>query len=674
MTDQITQALELVRGQNLSLESIGGAEEQIVVGVISEFPSETAARPDVSILLLDGDGKVRTNADFVFYNQREAGGGAVRLVEGTSSLNDAVGSPGEVLVVDFASLPSDVDRIVVGASLDSDAGLTFANADHLEISLLVADSVSPSVVFTLSVEEPVLALLFGEFYRRGAAWKFRALGQGYGDGLGALAQEFGVEIDDDPSTADGPTVQEEMVPANDNGEDATTPPDSEAATATASTVVPDGTGHMTIRKALRPPKLPEWSLRNDLNDESEWDRARLFSVSAIGSGDERERRAVSALLSVMNGVREFGRELVRRSGGPAGTIETFIEPEFDWNEKKYRPDGLIRVTRGAKQWVALVEAKSSTAKLTDDQVEIYVDIARKLGFNAVITVSNQLLGAHDQHPVKVDKRKLKKVSLHHLSWDEIRSVAIQMSMHRQVQDSTQSWVLREFVRYLQHPKSGLHGFTDMGPQWVQVREAVKTRTLNVDNKGAIEVCNLFDQLVRHIGHDLSCLLSTDVRPIFPRNRPDSTSRIQQLADSGMMFGSLRVPGATGPLTLAVDLRSDTVECSTIVDAPREGRPATRVNWVVKQMPDAHGDTLVEAVLPGRTSANIGALLGQLRESPDGLLPADGKLPKQFKITRGHTLSRNRGNVVISANKLVEEFYRDVVQVLRSPKPTKPVKA
>ncbi|WP_240498544.1 TerD family protein [Williamsia sp. 1135] len=670
--DQTVEALELVRGQNLSLESISGGDEQIVVGVVSEFPSESSARPDVSILLLDNAGKVRTNADFVFYNQREAAGGAVRLVERAPSPNDATGSPGEVLVVDFASLPADVDRIVVGASLDSDAELTFANADQLEISLLVAESLSPSVVFKVAVQEPVLALLFGEFYRRGDEWKFRALGQGYEGGLSALAQEFGVDIDDEQTTTDSSGVVAEIGPIAEEIDEPAASSDLDGLQSVDMEPIADP-APMTIKKVVRPPRLPEWSLRNDLNDEAEWDRARLFSVSAIGSGDERERRAVSALLSVMNGVREFGRELVRRSSGPAGTIETFIEPEFEWNEKKYRPDGLIRVTRGVKQWTALVEAKSSTAKLEDSQVEVYVDIARKLGFDAVITVSNQLLGAHDQHPVTIDKRKLKKVSLHHLSWDEIRSVAIQMSMHRQVQDSTQSWVLREFVRYLQHPKSGLHGFTDMGPQWVQVREAVKTRTLNVDNKGAIEVCNLFDQLVRHIGHDLSCLLSTDVRPIFPRNRPDSTSRIQQLADSGMMFGSLRVPGATGPLTLAVDLRSDTVECSTLVDAPREGRPVTRVNWIVKQMPDAHVDTLVEAVLPGRASANVGALLGQLRESPDALVPADGKLPKQFKITRGHTLSRNRGNVVISANKLVEEFYRNVVQVLRSPKPAKPAK-
>ena len=66
-------------------------------------------------------------------------------------------------------------------------------------------------------------------------------------------------------------------------------------------------------------------------------------------------------------------------------------------------------------------------------------------------------------------------------------------------------------------------------------------------------------------------------------------------------------------------------------------------------------------------------MGVLRDKPEALLPADGKLPKQFKITRSHTLARNRGNVVISANKLVEEFYRDILQVIRAPKKLTPSK-
>ena len=606
MTELATTPLELVRGQNVSIESVGGGGDVVAVSVVSRFPGEEAPTPDSSILLLDASDKVRSNADFVFYNQREGAGGAVRLDGNETSEEDSADDPSpidELLYVDFARLPDEIERIVVGASLDDGTNSTFAHAERLEITIAPGDSYNPTARFNLSVDEPVRALLFGEFYRRDSLWKFRAIGQGYSGGLAALAAEFGVEIDDpaetgdsDSSGADTATVDtQETAPA-----DVDVTPADAAAVAEPVTTKPSAKSAMTTKKALRPPKLPSWSLVPELAEGgAEWDRSRLFSVSAIGTGDERERRAVSALLAVMAGVREFGREMVARSGGPAGSIETYIEPEFEWNDKKLRPDGLIRITRGAKQWTALVEAKSSSSKLTTDQVETYIDIARSLGFDAVITVSNQLLGAHDQHPVVVDKRKLKKVSLQHLSWDEIRSVAIQMSMHKQVQDSTQSWILQEFVRYLQHPKSGLHGFTDMGAQWGQVRDAVKTKTLSADSKGAVEVCNLFDQLVRHIGHDLSCLLSADVRPIFPRYRPDSTSRIQQLADSGFMFGSLRIPGATGTLTLAIDLRSDILECSTIIDAPREGRPATRINWIVKQIPDAHADTRIESILTGR---------------------------------------------------------------------------
>ena len=65
-----------------------------------------------------------------------------------------------------------------------------------------------------------------------------------------------------------------------------------------------------------------------------------------------------------------------------------------------------------------------TNELKAAQVESYLDVAREQGFNAVLTISNQLAGAPGEHPLTVDKRKLKKVSLHHLSWSQIRTEAL----------------------------------------------------------------------------------------------------------------------------------------------------------------------------------------------------------------------------------------------------------
>jgi hypothetical protein len=122
-------------------------------------------------------------------------------------------------------------------------------------------------------------------------------------------------------------------------------------------------------------------------------------------------------------------------------------------------------------------AGRSANELRAAQVESYLDVAREQGFNAVLTISNQLAGAPGEHPLTVDKRKLKKVSLHHLSWSQIRTEALVEQGNKAVSDPDQAWILAEFIRYLEHPRSGAVEFEDMGASWVAVREAVKAGTL-----------------------------------------------------------------------------------------------------------------------------------------------------------------------------------------------------
>jgi hypothetical protein len=85
-------------------------------------------------------------------------------------------------------------------------------------------------------------------------------------------------------------------------------------------------------------------------------------------------------------------------------------------EKRCYPDGLIRVSRGARSWTALVEVKTGKSELEVPQLENYLDVAREQGFDALITISNEIPPVAGQHPTKVDKRKLGRVDLHHWSW------------------------------------------------------------------------------------------------------------------------------------------------------------------------------------------------------------------------------------------------------------------
>ncbi len=158
--------------------------------------------------------------------------------------------------------------------------------------------------------------------------------------------------------------------------------------------------------------------------EETWHAARLIPTSGIRGAEEQERRATSALLAVMTSVREFGRAVLSPLGAPAGPIEAFIEVPFDVDGPRVYPDGLIRVTRGKKSWVALVEVKTADNQLQAAQLEDYLDVAKVESFDALLTISNELVAIPGTHPTAVDKRKLRKVALHHLSWTQVLTEAV----------------------------------------------------------------------------------------------------------------------------------------------------------------------------------------------------------------------------------------------------------
>src|SRR4051794_20766209 len=129
-------------------------------------------RLDVSGLLLTADGKVRSDDDFVFYNQPQGGPGVTYRSGG--------GSAPDAITVDTDAVPAGVEKIVVTASLDG--GGAFAGTTPTA-TVRSADDGSVIATFAPAGLGPETALVVVEVYRRGGAWKVRAVGQGYADGL-----------------------------------------------------------------------------------------------------------------------------------------------------------------------------------------------------------------------------------------------------------------------------------------------------------------------------------------------------------------------------------------------------------------------------------------------------------------------------------------------------------
>ncbi|MEV7854638.1 TerD family protein [Streptomyces sp. NPDC088183] len=146
--------------------------------------------PDVdgSALLLVS-GKVRSDADFVFYNQPSHASGAVRH-EGKRTAGDGMT---DTLAVDLARVEPAIDRVVLAASAD---GGTFGRVSGLYVRITDAASGSEIARFDSADATVETAFILGELYRRQGAWKFRAVGQGYDTGLEGLATDFGISVDE----------------------------------------------------------------------------------------------------------------------------------------------------------------------------------------------------------------------------------------------------------------------------------------------------------------------------------------------------------------------------------------------------------------------------------------------------------------------------------------------
>ncbi|MDQ0797031.1 TerD family protein [Streptomyces sp. B1I3] len=158
-------------------------------------------RLDVSGLLLTADGKVRSDDDFIFYNQPAGTGVTYRA--GGGSVPDAI-------VVDTTAVPPGIEKIVVTASPDA-AGQTFQGIEPTA-TVRNADDGSALATFTPPQLGSETALVVVEIYRRNGAWKARAVGQGYADGLAGIATDFGVSVEE-PAAATPPAPVAPPAPA-----------------------------------------------------------------------------------------------------------------------------------------------------------------------------------------------------------------------------------------------------------------------------------------------------------------------------------------------------------------------------------------------------------------------------------------------------------------------------
>ncbi len=410
-----------------------------------------------------------------------------------------------------------------------------------------------------------------------------------------------------------------------------------------------------------------------------WAPSRLISASGIKGAKEQEMRATSALLAVMAIVPSFGKNILKSVGAPAGHISTFVEPTFKTDDGgTVRPDGAIIVERGKRHWSCLVEVKTGSTDLDSDQVNTYLGIANRDDFDAVLTISNQIVANDSDSPVTVDRRRLRSVDLGHMSWFRILTEAVTQYEHHGVDDPEQAYILGDLIAYLDDDRSGAAGFDGMGKDWVRVRDAARNKTLRQRDVGVTDVAENWEAFVEYMSLRLRQRLGRKVEPMYSRSstrRSRLEDHAESLGQNGLLDATIKVPDAVGPIDITADLGSLQVTTSARVRAPQDGRTKTRINWLIRQLKDAPDDVRITAKF-ARTSKTTSLLISDVRSDPGALLLADPKrevVAFDMGITRdmGIKGGKTKGSFVNATMNQVSAFYGDVLQNVQAWQPRAP---
>jgi len=205
-----------------------------------------------------------------------------------------------------------------------------------------------------------------------------------------------------------------------------------------------------------------------------------------------------------------------------------------------------------------------------------------------------------------------------------------------------------------------------------VREAVANGTLRPSDKGLSDVISRWEQLVRfaalRLGRELGAMVEVQMtrkEQADPKLR--FAAQAESVVDSGCLSGTLRIPDAVAPVRVTANLRSGQVIVTADIESPREGRAATRINWLTRQLKDAPDGLRIDAYAVG-SNASTSELLKVVREDPTVLIDDPKRELRKFRVAAvsplGSKRGVGRGTFIDSVLAAIDGFYESVIQQLR----------
>lgn len=190
-------SISLAKGGNVSLSKEAPGLTRILIGLgwDERATDGTEFDLDASAFILGGNDKVRSDSDFIFYNNLRSSDGSVEHA-GDNRTGGGDGDD-EQIKVDLSRVPADVQKVAVTVTIHEGEGRRQNFGMVSNAFIRVVDEASGREITRYDLNEDAsveTAMIFGEVYRNGTDWKFRAVGQGFKGGLGPLARNYGVNV------------------------------------------------------------------------------------------------------------------------------------------------------------------------------------------------------------------------------------------------------------------------------------------------------------------------------------------------------------------------------------------------------------------------------------------------------------------------------------------------
>jgi hypothetical protein len=404
--------------------------------------------------------------------------------------------------------------------------------------------------------------------------------------------------------------------------------------------------------------------------------ARLIPL--IKPGDEMA--LTSIFLSAIRLVKEFRDEIFKEVGlSRSGQVYVFTEISFkELNNEQ--PDGLIIVVGGGKiKDAALLEMKNKNSILKEDQVKAYLEVAKQYKINKFITVSNQFVSSPTQSPLNI--KPPKAVSLFHLSWSYILTKAhILLFQDRPtIEDVDQVEIMREVVKYFEHDKSGVTGFTFMKKGWKVITDKIRSGSaIKKTDPELSETVTSWLEEERDMALMLSRELGVLVQSGIKKYKSDLKGRIdyesKSLIENGSLTSALQVKNAASDIRVTACFNTRIVQMEVFLTPPEDKTNRGKIGWVRNQIVNAEKRNpenfakiqkeLAVYIYVKRQRVPEKVTLDQIDDAWESLKNVD---IKEFGIRQEKSLGRNFEGVqrvVTDIEDMLLNYYRGVVQYLK----------